>query len=154
MIRRGEAADVAELVRIENEVFPTDRLDRRAFLRSLRSPTITVLTALEGDRPVGYVLVHRRRGSSTARLASIAVSGAATGKGLGRRLLEAAERTALSHGAQRLRLEVRPDNEAARLLYERAGYRRFAVVDEYYSDDTTAWRYEKTLGPNRCRPPS
>jgi ribosomal protein S18 acetylase RimI-like enzyme len=144
-IRPGEAGDVDALVAIENEVFPTDRLEARALRRSLRSPTISVLTAVQDGRPVGYALLHRRRASSIVQLASIAVAPAAGGRGLGGKLLEAAEREAARHGAQRIRLEARPDNEPARALYHRAGYRRLDVVDEYYSDGTAAWRYEKEL---------
>ena len=144
-IRPGEAGDVDALIAIENEAFPTDRLDARGLRRSLRSPTISLLTAVEHGAPVGYALLHRRRGSTLVQLASIAVAAAAGGRGFGRRLLEAAEQEAARHGARRVRLEARPDNEAARALYERAGYRRFALVKNYYSDGTAAWRYEKQL---------
>jgi ribosomal-protein-alanine N-acetyltransferase len=33
----------------------------------------------------------------------------------------------------------------AQRLYDRAGYRRFAIVEDYYSDGAAAWRYEKRL---------
>ncbi|MCF8997840.1 ribosomal-protein-alanine acetyltransferase, partial [Pseudomonas carnis] len=46
-----------------------------------------------------------------------------------------------------LRLEVRTDNPGALALYERNGYRRFAVVDDYYQDHSDALRLEKTLPP-------
>jgi len=147
LIRPGEAADVDAIVEIENAVFPTDRLNRKAMRRSLRSPTISVLTAVQDGTPVGYALLHRRRRSSVVQLASIAVAASVAGQGLGKRLLEAAEREAAQHGARRLRLEVRPDNKGALALYESAGYRRFDTIEEYYSDGTPAWRYEKELGP-------
>jgi ribosomal-protein-alanine N-acetyltransferase len=144
-IRAAELSDVDALIEIEHEVFPTDRLNHKALRRSLRSPTISVLAAVQDGSAIGYALLHRRRGSSVVHLASIAVAAAAAGKGLGRRLLEVAEREAARHGARRVRLEARPDNEAARALYAGAGYRRFAVIEEYYSDGTPAWRYEKQL---------
>lgn len=144
-IRPGRASDVDALLVIEKEVFPTDRLNARALRRSLRSPTISFLTAVQDGRPVGYALLHRRRASSVVQLASIAVAPEAGGRGVGAMLLEAAEREAARHGARRVRLEVRPDNEPARALYDRAGYRRLDVVDDYYSDGTPAWRYEKEL---------
>ena len=146
VIRPGEAADIDAMVAIENEAFPTDRLNHKAMRRSLRSPTISVLTAVQDGTPLGYALLHRRRGSSVVQLASIAVAASAAGQGLGKRLLEAAERDAARHGGTRLRLEVRPDNEGALALYEGAGYRRFDTIEEYYSDGTSAWRYEKALG--------
>jgi ribosomal-protein-alanine N-acetyltransferase len=147
LIRPGETADVDAMVQIENAAFPTDRLNHKAMRRSLRSPTISVLTAVQDGTPVGYALLHRRRGSSIVQLASIAVAASAAGRGLGKRLLEAAEREAARHGGKRVRLEVRPDNKGALALYEGAGYRRFDTIEEYYSDGTPAWRYEKELGP-------
>jgi ribosomal protein S18 acetylase RimI-like enzyme len=147
LIRPGEAADVDALVEIENAAFPTDRLNHKAMRRSLRSPTISVLTAVCDGAPVGYALLHRRRRSSIVQLASIAVAASAAGQGIGGRLLEAAEREAARHGGRRVRLEVRPDNKGALALYEAAGYRRFDTIEEYYSDGTPAWRYEKDLGP-------
>jgi ribosomal protein S18 acetylase RimI-like enzyme len=48
-------------------------------------------------------------------------------------------------GCERLRLEVRADNPRARRLYETAGFRRFAIAEDYYEDGETAWRYEKAL---------
>jgi ribosomal protein S18 acetylase RimI-like enzyme len=147
LIRPGETADVDAMVQIENAAFPTDRLNHKAMQRSLRSPTISVLTAVQDGTPVGYALLHRRRGSSIVQLASIAVAASAAGRGLGKRLLEAAEREAARHGGRRVRLEVRPDNKGALALYEGAGYRRFDTIEEYYSDGTPAWRYEKELGP-------
>lgn len=146
LIRPGETADVDAMVQIENAAFPTDRLNHKAMRRSLRSPTISILTAVQDGAPVGYALLHRRRGSSIVQLASIAVAASAAGRGLGKRLLEAAEREAARHGGRRVRLEVRPDNKGALALYEGAGYRRFDTIEEYYSDGTPAWRYEKELG--------
>ena len=146
LIRPGETADVDAMVQIENAAFPTDRLNHKAMRRSLRSPTISVLTAVQDGAPVGYALLHRRRRSSVVQLASIAVAASAAGQGLGKRLLEAAEREAAQHGGRRLRLEVRPDNKGALALYESAGFRRFDVIAEYYSDGTSAWCYEKALG--------
>ena len=147
LIRPGETADVDAMVRIENAAFPTDRLNHKAMRRSLRSPTISVLTAVQDGTPVGYALLHRRRGSSIVQLASIAVAASAAGRGLGTRLRGAPEREAARHGGTRVRLEVRPDNKGALALYEGAGYRRFDTIEEYYSDGTPAWRYEKELGP-------
>jgi ribosomal protein S18 acetylase RimI-like enzyme len=147
LIRPGETADVDAMVQIENAAFATDRLNPKAMRRSLRSPTISVLTAVQDGTPVGYALLHRRRGSSIVQLASIAVAASAAGRGLGKRLLEAAEREAARHGGKCVRLEVRPDNKGALALNEGAGYRRFDTIEKYYSDGTPAWRYEKELGP-------
>ena len=142
-IRAAQPADVDALLAIET-VFPTDRLDRRGFRHALASPTIDLLVA-EDRGVVGYAMVHRRRGSTLARLTSLAVRPDRAGRGLGHALLAAAERRALECGCARMRLEVRTDNMPAQRLYERSGYRCFATVKGYYEDAETARRYEKAL---------
>ncbi len=145
-IRPAVAADVDALLRLEEAAFATDRLDRRAFRHAVVSPTILALAAgPEGGDLAGYVLVQLRRGSRLARLTSVAVAPARAGRGLGRALLRGAEAAAREAGCDRLRLEVRADNEAARRLYQSAGYTRFAVVAAYYEDGEAAWRYERRL---------
>lgn len=145
-VRPAIAADLDGLVRLEEAAFATDRLDRRAFRHAIASPTILALAAGPSDSLAGYVLVQVRRNSRLGRLTSIAVAPDAAGRGLGRTMLAAAETAARETGCDRLRLEVRADNEPARRLYERAGYGRFATVDDYYEDGTAAWRYERALG--------
>jgi len=44
-----------------------------------------------------------------------------------------------------LRLEVRPDNEAAINLYRRLGYRQIGTYPRFYADKSDALRYEKLL---------
>ena len=144
MIRPAEARDLADLVRVENAVFPGDQLDRRAFRHALASATIDMLVADDGTF-LGYVQVQRRTGSRLARLTSVAVAPEAAGRRLGRRLVEAAEHMARDKGCARIRLEVRADNERARRLYEQTGYRLFARVEDYYEDGEAALRFEKAL---------
>lgn len=65
--------------------------------------------------------------------------------GLGRRLMQDAARVARLRGADRLRLEVRADNEAAIALYESLGYRTFGRHPGYYDDGMDALRMEREL---------
>ena len=143
-IRPAAPSDVDALTAIE-AVFPTDRLERRGFRHAIRSPTIDLLVADDGGILLGYVAVHRRRGSALAHLASIAVRPDLAGQGLGSRLLAAAEAQALRHNCDRVVLEVRAENGAAQRLYDRAGYRRVRILEDYYEDGTAAFRYEKAL---------
>ena len=144
-IRRTRAADLEVLVAIENTVFPSDQMSRRSLQRSISSPTMTMLTAVSEGAPVGYALVHRRRGSKIAHLASIAVAPKMAGHRVGSELLRRVEADADRHGAACVRLEVRSDNSVARHLYELAGYQITATLDDYYEDGTSAIRYEKVL---------
>lgn len=144
-IRRTRASDLDVLAGIEDAVFPSDQMSRRSFRRSIRAPTMTMLTAVSEGTPVGYALVHRRRGSNIAHLASIAVAPELAGHGVGSELLRRAQGDAARHGAARIRLEVRSDNAVARHLYESVGYQLVATLDKYYEDGTPAARYEKVL---------
>lgn len=144
-VRRARLDDLAAMVAIEGAVFDCDRLSRRS-LRYYVNANTSILLALEVDgRIVGYSLIAFRKNSSRARLYSIAVEPASHGRGLGRLLLGASERAAKARGAKTLRLEVRADNQRAINLYERGGYRRFSIIEDYYEDGASALRLEKEL---------
>jgi ribosomal-protein-alanine N-acetyltransferase len=152
-IRPARLADLDALLALEHAAFTTDRAERRAIRHAIRSASMTLLVAVvrepaeggEAEILVGAATIERRRTSRVARLSSLAVAPARTGLGLGRRLLEAAERDARAHGCQRLRLEVRADNGGGIRLYERGGYARTGTKPDYYEDGMEAWCYETAL---------
>jgi ribosomal-protein-alanine N-acetyltransferase len=143
-IRPARLDDLDDLLAIER-VFPTDRLGPRIFRHAMRSPTTDLLVSEGANGAIGYVMIQRRRRSGIAHLSSIAVRRGAAGMGLGKRLLRAAEAEAGMKGCERLRLEVRADNRKAQTLYQKNGYHRVGIIEEYYEDGEAAWRYEKAL---------
>lgn len=145
-LRAATAADIGALLGIEQRCFRTDRLTRRSFHYLLTRANATALVETHGGRPVGYALVLFHAGTSLARLYSFAVDPDWRGRGVGRRLLEAAEQAARAHDCLYLRLEVRRDNAAAITLYKSVGYREFGVYNDYYEDHMEALRLEKRLG--------
>jgi ribosomal-protein-alanine acetyltransferase len=151
-IRKAETGDIAAIARLEERAFASDRLSRRNIAALSRRPTAACLVAEQGGALAGYALVLFRRGSNAARLYSIAVDPASSGRGIGARLLAAAEAAALAGGAQTLRLEVRTDNDAAIRLYEGRGYRAIGRRESYYADGTAALRYERPLAAEPRRP--
>jgi ribosomal protein S18 acetylase RimI-like enzyme len=114
--------------------------------RLIRLGTAEVLVAEERGAIAAYagILVHAARHG--ARLYSTAVDPMFSGRGLGSALLAAGEDSARARGATAMRLEVRQDNDAARGLYSRAGYRQTGAKHGYYSDGATALTFEKALG--------
>lgn len=145
-VRRATPADLDALVALERCAFSGDRMSRAQYRRHLASPRATVLVADTPDEGLlGSALMFFRAGSTLARLYSIATAPAARGRGLGARLLAAAEDAARARGCHAVRLEVRVDNTPAMGLYERAGYRRIGRYPAYYEDGVDAWRYEKAL---------
>ncbi|WP_055036243.1 ribosomal protein S18-alanine N-acetyltransferase [Blastochloris viridis] len=144
-IRTAKLDDLDALAALECRVFETDRLSRRSFRHFLSQDRDELLVAEVGGRIAGYALVLFRSGTALGRLYSIAVEPEAAGRGLGRRLLDAAETAAETRGCLFLRLEVREDNATAKALYRSAGYRQIARLADYYQDHEPALRLEKRL---------
>lgn len=117
----------------------------RQWRRHLQSASAQILVATHAHRVVGAAVLFFHRRHRIARLYSIAVAHGERGRGTGEALLAAAERTARQRGSHCVRLEVRRENRGAQRLYERHGFRRFALRPNYYEDGHDAWRYEKRL---------
>lgn len=96
------------------------------FDRALAAPSSAVLGAFEGDALVGTVMVghdgHR------GWVYYLAVSPDRRRAGLGRRLMEEAERWLRQHGVVKLNLMVRRSNRTAIGFYERLGFSNAEVT--------------------------
>lgn len=149
-VRRAEKSDLDQLVALEMRCFAGDRLNRRNFKYMLTKAHGQLWVAEDENGLLGYVLILFHRGTSLARLYSIAIDVAAQGKGLADLLMEQAEHSAKETGCVYMRLEVREDNTRAVRLYERRGYRYFGRIPDYYEDGCAALRYEKAL---KVKPP-
>lgn len=149
--RPAGESDLDVLVALENACFDTDRLTRRNFAWMIRKAHAWFEVAECGGVLIAYVLVLFHRGTSLARLYSIAVSNGHRGMGLARSLLGRAESEAVKHDCVYMRLEVHPKNERAIAMYEQAGYYRFGLLQRYYDDQSDALRYEKRILYPRSR---
>ncbi|RRO16297.1 GNAT family N-acetyltransferase [Saccharopolyspora rhizosphaerae] len=112
---------------------------RNAADRAVRAE---LLVALDGDRPVGTVTVVRpgdayveiaRPGEVEFRM--LAVASEASGRGVGRQLVEAVLERARGEGFGRVVLCVSETAESPRRLYERMGFRRLPDRDWRPTDD-------------------
>jgi len=145
VIRAVRGSDLDALEALEKKTFETDRLSRRSFRRWINGEHRAFLVATINAKLVGYILIILHRGTSLARLYSIAVDSDIRGRGLGRRLLVAGEKAARDAGRIDMRLEVRKDNTGAIQLYESMGYHRFGEYEDYYEDHEDAFRYQKRI---------
>ena len=133
------------MIALEQQCFISDRLSPRSVRWMVSRAHGQLLVVARDGQLLGYALLLLRSRSTRARLYSIAIAEQARGMGLGQQLLARIEACAVAHHCTHLRLEVRTDNPGALGLYERNGYRRFALVDDYYADHTSALRLEKPL---------
>jgi GNAT superfamily N-acetyltransferase len=108
---------------------PQDVADR--LVRGLKEhPTTVVLLAYQGGRAVGIATCFRGFSTFQARpllnIHDLAVAPGHRARGVGARLLAAAEQKARALGCCRLTLEVQENNARARHVYARAGYAQMA----------------------------
>jgi GNAT superfamily N-acetyltransferase len=104
---------------------PVTVLDQ--LIPSLREhPTTVVMLAYDGDVPVGVAVCFAGFSTFAARpllnIHDLAVIPGHRGRGVGRRLLMAAEAKARAMGCVKLTLEVNADNVIAQHLYRRYGF--------------------------------
>ncbi len=147
MVRFARKSDLDALVQLEHLGFDTDRFSRRQFRYYLSRPRPMVLVEERGSAVIGMAVVSWRQNGRRAHLYSIVVHPHWRGRGIGKRLLDEAERFLQSQGVAAMSLEVRRDNLQAQRMYERFGYVPIAVVPSYYSDGETAVRYTKAFTP-------
>ena len=145
-VRAATLRDLDAVLGIETRSFASDRLSRRSLRRFVTSPTADLLVA-EAEDVLGYALATTRKQGRATRLYSLAVLPGMAGRGLGSRLLRAAEAAASRRGSERLQLEVRADNKSAVRFYEGHGYNVFGRVEDYYADGMAALRMLRLLDP-------
>ncbi|MDN0081347.1 GNAT family N-acetyltransferase [Crenobacter sp. SG2305] len=99
-------------------------------------PSTFALIAEQDGEPLGIALCvlgfSSFAAAPTVNLHDVAVLPAARGQGVGRRLMDAVAAAARERGACKVTLEVRPDNQVGRGLYESLGYRLSALGGQAY----------------------
>ncbi|MFE0803642.1 GNAT family N-acetyltransferase [Streptomyces sp. NPDC058812] len=119
---------------------PLDRADAVAWWReraaAVTAGQLAVWVAHEGDRVLGTVslaLPDKPNSRHRAELVKLMVSGTARGRGLGRRLLTAAEEAAAAAGISLLHLDTETGSPAEH-LYRSTGWTRAGTIPDYAAD--------------------
>jgi [ribosomal protein S18]-alanine N-acetyltransferase len=131
------ARDLTRMLEIEKACFP----EKLAYLRSeiyhfLRAQNAHCLVAEDRDTKavMGFVIVSWRRGCKVGYVQTIDVHPDAQGNGLGRLLIETAERVMAERGLSKSILQVYLRNNTALLLYLKEGYTIRRVRTRYYAN--------------------
>jgi [ribosomal protein S18]-alanine N-acetyltransferase len=131
-IRIAEERDLAALAVLDEEVF-ADVAYSRAYLRTLFDLfNETWYVAEDGGKLAGYSLVGFNPRNTQARLIGLAVASQYRGTGLGRRLMVEAEAAMVEHKVYDGYITVRPDNDAAKHLYDSFGFKQEGEEREDY----------------------
>ena len=131
--RIASAADLDGVLAIEQASF-NNPTTREWYEGELKRPEVCFIYVLRtAYEPVAafcaFWLVAEQ-----AHINNLAVLPELRGRGLGTQLLEAITHEAAHLGASILTLEVRQSNDAARRLYERAGFCQDGVRKNYYTN--------------------
>lgn len=128
-IRAMTEGDLERVETIERVSF-TAPWSRRSFENLLRRDDTSLWAAVAGGAVVGYAVVWYV--AVEAELGNLAVAPEWRRRGLGAGLLEFAVERARERGVERIYLEVRVSNAAARALYEKHGFAQVGVRRRYY----------------------
>lgn len=132
-IRAAIFEDFERIVELEQLCFPREHAYSRRQLRYLLTKAnSTVLVETRGAIIRGFLIILYRRGTSVAGLETINVDPAFRKKGIGLRLISAAEEHLRKKGISSIRLEVAITNSAAIKLYEQAGFHQTVLLKKYY----------------------
>jgi len=127
---------------LETTCFGDRKFGRDTVLWILDSPDTATIVEDRGGI-VGSVMTAFD--GTACRVLSVGVLPAWRRRGLGRALLEAAERLARDRGAVELRLEVGVENAGAIEFYKRLGYKIDGVLPAYYGDGEHAYAMRRPL---------
>jgi ribosomal-protein-alanine N-acetyltransferase len=128
--------DIEAVHAIEAAVFDIDPWSAEQFWGELAQPTRAYVVAESAGTIVGYAGAYLL--PPDADVQTIAVSGSAQGRGVGRMLLEELIAIAVRHECSQLLLEVRSDNVSALGMYERFGFESISKRRDYYASGVDA----------------
>jgi RimJ/RimL family protein N-acetyltransferase len=159
LVRPAGPADAASFVELwkavaaEKRFIRTEVVDRpvryyrRRFLRKTWGDEQATIVAVHGDRVIGHLHIAREESPYTRHVASLGMTVAADwrGRGVGSALMTEAIRWAHSMGIEKLALSVYPDNEVARALYRKFGFREEGRLTGH-SKKSIGYRDEIVMG--------
>jgi len=142
---RVDAAAIAALSRDEIEHgLPWTWREPRV-VRAIADPDTNVIVVGPPGAVVAFGVMYYA--DDDAHLLLFAVHRSQQRQGVGSALLQWLEQAARAAGAQRIRVEARMDNEAARSFYNERGYHEREIAPRMYSGRLDGVRLEKWLRP-------
>ena len=148
LARGSDAREIAEMSRDLIEQGLTWSWTPARVQHFISGPESSVVVARREHRIAAFAIM--RFGDEVAHLNLLAVTPQHRRQGLGRQLMDWLTATAVEAGVFRINLELRTDNEAARIFYEMLGFDQWGVVQGYYQGREAALRMSRRLAKNQC----
>jgi [ribosomal protein S18]-alanine N-acetyltransferase len=148
LARPADACEIAEMSRDLIERGLTWSWTPIRVQRSIEGRESSVVVARRDRRIAAFAIMHF--GDDVAHLNLLAVAAEHRRQGLGRQLMEWLTASAVEAGVFRINLEVRTDNDAARIFYQNLGFDALNVVQGYYQGRESALRMTRQLAMGRA----
>jgi ribosomal protein S18 acetylase RimI-like enzyme len=146
LARRADAAQIAAMSRDDIERgLPWSWTEARVE-RAIADPEVNV--AVAGDALIAFGIMSYR--DVTAHLLLFSVRKSHRRRGVGSAILRWLEEVARAAGIERIQLECRRNNDAARNFYAEQGYHEQVIAKGYYRGIEDAVRLEKWLIATRA----
>lgn len=97
-----------------------------------------------GRNIIGTVVAIQTTGLAL-RVLILVVHSAWRGRGIGTQMVEMLKHVCFTHGLRKITLEVRIDNIRAMEFYRKLGFIRTGLIQNYYTDGSNGYVYEKML---------
>lgn len=130
-IRKMRREDIAAVAALEKKIFP-DAWSENAILETWKQRQTMLLIALEDREVIGYLILYFVL--EDGEIARIAVADEHRRKGVAGKMLRELALLCRENGVNRLMLDVRESNEAARAFYVKQGFEIDGVRKNYYSN--------------------
>ncbi len=132
-IQHAKANEIDAIFEIERKCFPgkAGYSKRQLEYLVLDTNSTCLVDKLEGVI-IAFLIVTYRQGSLTCNIETLDVNPAFKNKGIGLKLLKAAEIDMRRRGMRWSQLEVSEGNEAALKVYKKAGYTFKERIEGYY----------------------
>lgn len=137
-LRDMRASDAREIAEIEKSTFSLPWSERSLAALSC-APNAIARVAESGGRVVGYYSLYRSLDEGDVN--NIAVTEDMRGQGIGNALMRDMLEQCGQAGIDRIFLEVRASNKAARALYEKFSFKQYSLRKKYYDGEEDAVMY-------------
>ena len=145
--RQYDSHDFAALYKLDQACFPPGISYSKTMLRYfLAQPAAECLVAVDGVRIIGFLISEEN--PPLGHIITLDVAESHRRRGVGTLLLRESEQHLAFRGVRTVLLETATTNDAGIAFWERHGYRREAVLKNYYSGRMDAYEMRKRLGVN------
>jgi len=152
-IRPAKPSDKAFIAGLSSEVFSVYGPYGSTVSQWFESGVTLTLVSMVGGRPAGFVMIGAlpadEEGQTCAEVLAIAVTPEFQRTGIGRELLQFAQKEAENLGEQRLFLHTARENPAAQKLFLRNGFRPVQSKPRFYPSGQDALMMVSDLGKDR-----